>query len=63
MKKKKANPHSVVIIFNGDRIHPPDGYEYGGKRKNRFLPEYSSHFWMNGYAHWRPSNKAIVYVR
>lgn len=32
----------------------PSGYVYRGYDKNPYLPEFSGHYWMNGYAIWRP---------
>jgi hypothetical protein len=53
----------VVIILNGNVIHPPDGYVYKGRCRNRYLPDKSEHLWMSGYYCWRPPKQARIIQR
>lgn len=34
---------------------PPKGYSYRGNEYNPLLPKFDSHYWMDGYAMWRPA--------
>lgn len=50
-----------VIGPTGNAIDAPTSYLYrGNDGGNEYLPELSGHYWMNGYAIWRPPVRSFV---